>query len=101
MPLATRKALAIIEKLTGSTDPLVIIRLAATNGNRVMITYKRKRDDTVVKREIRPYEDAGRLIYATDTAHGAGVIHSFLKSRILNAKTVKDSRFERKWRVKF
>jgi len=70
---------------------------------RVTIEY-RKKDGSVVEREIRPYEikphrTSGRLmVYASDTLHGAGQIHSFIAGNIRDVSEPEGT-FRPRWPV--
>lgn len=98
--LTSKKAIALIESLVGDSRPVRIIRTAAEQGNRVVISYRKSNGD-IVSREIRPYEESGRLIFATDTVHGASNIHSFRKDRIIDAKLLGNSWYKPQWPVRF
>lgn len=73
-------------------------RKAGKTQNQVKIEYTRRDGKTVV-RTIRPYEIKGGYLWATDTKHGAGHIHSFKLSRVQSAKPL-ENRFKPRWEVK-
>jgi predicted DNA-binding transcriptional regulator YafY len=74
------------------------IRDAAKNKQQVRIEYTNK-EGKAITRTIRPYESKGGYLYATDSMHGAGHIHSFKVSRIKSATPV-DKKFRPKWDIK-
>lgn len=74
------------------------IRKAGKNRNQVKIEYQR-RDGKVVTRTVRPYEIKGGMLWATDTKHGAGHIHSFKLSRVRNAEPLNKT-YKPRWDVK-
>jgi predicted DNA-binding transcriptional regulator YafY len=74
------------------------VRKAGKARAQVRIEYTDKRGKNIV-RTIRPYEIRGGYLWATDTRHGAGHIHSFKISRIRSAETV-NRKFKPRWNVK-
>lgn len=78
-----------------------IRRVAQKNrGKMLEITYDKKTTGETVKRTIRPYEFKGKYLYATDTLHGAGQIHAFIRDRIKDVKTT-ERKFKPKWDIQF
>ena len=75
-----------------------VIRQAGKDREQVRIEYTDRHGRTVV-RTIRPYEVRGGYVWATDTTHGAGHIHSFKASRIKSAEPV-GRNFKPRWDVK-
>lgn len=74
------------------------VRKAGKAREQVRIEYTNRQGKQIV-RTVRPYEIKGGYLYATDTKHGAGHIHSFKLSRIQNAETV-GRKFKPRWEVK-
>jgi predicted DNA-binding transcriptional regulator YafY len=74
------------------------IRKAGKDREQVRIEYTDKNGKQMV-RTIRPYEVRGGYVWATDTKHGAGHIHSFKVSRIKSAAPV-GRNFKPRWDVK-
>ena len=72
-----------------------IIRKAGKDKQQVRIEYTNRQGKNIV-RTIRPYEIKGGYLYATDTLHGAGHIHSFKVSRIRSAEPL-DRKFKPRW----
>jgi predicted DNA-binding transcriptional regulator YafY len=75
-----------------------IIRQAGKDKQQVKIQYTNRQGKSIT-RTIRPYEIRGGYLYATDTVHGAGHIHSFKVSRIKSAEPV-ERKYKPNWPVK-
>jgi predicted DNA-binding transcriptional regulator YafY len=76
-----------------------IIRQAGKDQQQVKIKYTNRQGKNIT-RTIRPYEIKKGYVYATDSVHGAGHIHSFKVSRIQSAEPVERG-YKPKWPVKF
>lgn len=99
--MSAKKTMSLIAALIGEATPIETVRAGARLGNRVQIAYSKKTaGDAIVVRDVRPYEEKGRFLYATDTLHGAGKIHSFIKGRILDAEVVPNTSYKPVWPVK-
>lgn len=75
-----------------------VIRKAGKNREQVRIEYTDRNGRTMV-RTIRPYEIRGNYVWASDTTHGAGHIHSFKASRIKSAEPIGKG-YKPRWEVK-
>lgn len=75
-----------------------VFKQAGKDREQVRIEYINREGKAIV-RTVRPYEIKGGYLYATDTKHGAGHIHSFKVSRIKSAEPV-GKNFKPRWDVK-
>jgi predicted DNA-binding transcriptional regulator YafY len=75
-----------------------LLRSAGKNREQVRIEYTDRRGKQIV-RTVRPYEIRGGMLWATDTRHGAGHIHSFKMARVRSAATV-GRKYRPRWEVK-
>lgn len=73
-------------------------KTAGKNREQVRIEYTDKNGKEMV-RTVRPYEIRGGYLWATDTKHGAGHIHSFKVSRVRSSQPV-GRKFKPVWDVK-
>lgn len=73
-------------------------RKAGKDRQQVRIEYTNKNGKGMV-RTVRPYEIRGGYLWATDTTHGAGHIHSFKLSRVRSATPV-DKTYKPRWEIK-
>lgn len=73
-------------------------RKAGKDRTQVKIEYQR-RDGKTVTRTIRPYEIKGGYLWATDTKHGAGHIHSFKINRVKSVEPLKTG-YRPRWEIK-
>jgi len=105
MPISKRLAQKYVALHRQATLEAVAAAANREPPRRVPIVYAKKTTGETVDREIRPYEvkslKNGRLaLYATDTLHGAGQIHSFLVANIRSVGAP-DGRFKPRWPVQF
>jgi predicted DNA-binding transcriptional regulator YafY len=75
-----------------------VFRKAGKNRQQVRIQYTDRHGRNIV-RTVRPYEIKGGRLWATDTTHGAGKIHSFKLARV-RAATAIENRYHPRWPVK-
>jgi predicted DNA-binding transcriptional regulator YafY len=73
-------------------------RKAGKTRNQVRIEYTDRKGRNIV-RNVRPYEIKNGYLWATDTRHGAGRIHSFKISRVRSAEPL-ENRYRPRWDVK-
>ena len=74
-------------------------RKAGKSRQQVRIQYRDRRGRIIV-RNIRPYEIKAGYLWATDTRHGAGRIHSFKITRVLSTELL-PKKYRPRWEVKF
>jgi predicted DNA-binding transcriptional regulator YafY len=75
-----------------------VFRKAGKERQQVRIEYTNREGRNIV-RTVRPYEIRGGYLWASDTTHGAGRIHSFKLSRVRDAQPVAH-KFHPRWEVK-
>jgi predicted DNA-binding transcriptional regulator YafY len=73
-------------------------RKAGKEKQQVRIEYTDRHGKAMV-RTVRPYEIKGGYLWASDTKHGAGRIHSFKLSRVKSATPV-EKKFKPRWEIK-
>ena len=89
-----RKKIAAIEEAGADEETLDIVYLKKTTGEMV--------ERTIRPYEMKPHRHTGALVlYATDTLHGAGNIHSFLVNNIRKTDLEESRPFRPKWPVLF
>lgn len=74
------------------------LRQAGKDRQQIRIEYTDRAGRNIV-RTVRPYEIRGGYLWATDTKHGAGHIHSFKISRVRSVTPVAH-KFKPRWDVK-
>ena len=102
---ARARGLPVVEKAPPA-GPLAAIEAAGAlePPHRLAISYRKRTTGELVEREIRPYEvkphpaTGNLVVYATDTLHGSGQIHSFLVGNIRSTEVLPGT-FKPTWPV--